>query len=419
MSRRLTMIALGSRGDVQPYVALASGLLRAGHRVRMVTFESFRPMVESQGLDFHPVAGDAHALVAMMMGGSGIGTRNPLVLMRSIMRSFGALADAYIDAFSADVLADSDAILNQLPAGLFGADVAEKLGVPHLMLSVIPLEQTAAFANPLLSSRSFGALGNRLTYSIAAQLLWAGFRPIMTRFRRRLGLSGGLPLWLRPRTDPVINGFSPLVVPPPPDWGAHIQTTGYWLLDEADWQPPAPLLDFLQAGDPPVFIGFGSMVADDPARLTRLLIEAVDSAGCRAVFGKGWANLGAEALPAHIHALDYTPYPWLLPRMAAVVHHGGSGTTGQALRAGVPSMVVAFGTDPPFCGARTAALGAGLPPLHIKSLTAEALARSLRTLLTDDGMRARAAELGASLRAERGIETAIRIIEGYVGGGGK
>jgi UDP:flavonoid glycosyltransferase YjiC (YdhE family) len=414
MPRRLTILTLGSRGDVQPYVALGAGLLRAGYDVRVVTFESFRAMVEGQGLAFHPVPGDAQALVATMMGGAGIGTRNPLLLMRAIMRSFGALADAYVGSFSSDVLADSDAILNQLPAGLFGVDLAEKLRIPHIMLSVIPLTSTQAFANPLLASRSFGGLGNRLSYAMAGHLLWAGFRPIIARFRRGLGL--GAPAWLLPDPGhPVINGFSPRVVLPPPDWGAHVHTTGYWLLDEPDWSPPSDLLDFLAAGSPPVFIGFGSMIAPDPAALTRLLLEAVRRSGCRAIIGRGWANIADSALPPGIFALDYAPYGWLFPRTAAVIHHGGSGTTGLALRSGVPSMVVAFGADQPYWGRRTAALGAGVAPLHIKSLTADALAQAIRRLTTDANLRTRASEVGAALRAEDGLAQAVPHIRAYVG----
>lgn len=414
MPRCLTIFALGSRGDVQPYVALGAGLLRAGYAVRVVTFESFRALVEGQGLAFHPVPGDAQALVATMMGGAGIGTRNPLLLMRTIMRSFGALADAYVESFSSDVLADSDAILNQLPAGLFGVDLAEKLRIPHILLSVIPLTSTQTFANPLLASRSFGGLGNRLSYTMAAHLLWAGFRPIIARFRRGLGL--GAPAWLLSDPGhPVINGFSPRVVPPPPDWGAHVHTTGYWLLDEPGWSPPSDLLDFLAAGSPPVFIGFGSMIAPDPAALTRLLLEAVRRSGCRAIIGRGWANIADSALPPGVFALDYAPYDWLFPRTAAVIHHGGSGTTGLALRGGVPSMVVAFGADQPYWGRRTAVLGAGVAPLHIKSLTADALAQAIRRLTTDEGLRTRAAEVGAGLRAEHGLAQAVSLITRYVG----
>ena len=414
MAKRLTMLALGSRGDVQPYVALGAGLQRAGYRVRVVTFESFRALVEGQALDFYPVQGDAQALVAMMMGGAGIGTRNPLRLMSTIMRSFGAIAEAYIEAFSADALADSDAILNQLPGGIFGIDLAEKLRVPHLMLSVIPLTATRAFANPLLTTRSFGGVGNRLSYALAGHLLWAGFRPISGRFRRQLGL--GAPPWVMQTPDcPVINGFSPHVVPPPTDWGAQVHTTGYWTLDEPDWQPPRDLLDFLAAGAAPVFIGFGSMIAPDPAALTRLLLDATARAGCRAIISRGWANIGTDALPPHVFALDYAPYAWLFPRMSAVVHHGGSGTTGLALRGGAPSMVVAFGTDQPYWGQRTAALGAGLAPLHIKTLTADALATAIQRLTHDASLRSRAADVSAALRREAGIAEAVRLIGESVG----
>jgi UDP:flavonoid glycosyltransferase YjiC (YdhE family) len=208
-TKKLTLIALGSRGDVQPYVALGHALLQAGFRVRMMTFESFRAMVSEQGLDFQPVAGDAQELVAIAAQQGLNGTRNPITLMRAIERSYGKLAENYLAAFSAPELHDSDAILNQLPAGLFGAELAEKLNIPHILLSVIPLEPTHAFPLSLLAVRSFGIF-NRATYAFGrATVAWM-FRQTIPRFRAMLDLPPRAPRRSQP---PIIQGFSPLVVP--------------------------------------------------------------------------------------------------------------------------------------------------------------------------------------------------------------
>jgi sterol 3beta-glucosyltransferase len=413
MPKRLSIFTLGSRGDVQPYAALGVGLQAAGYRVRIVTFESFRGLVEQQGLDFLPVLGDAHGMVEQMMRGDGITTRNPLILMRKIMQSFGAMTEAYVETFSHKALEDSDAILNQLPGGILGADVAEKLGVPHIMLSVIPLKRTRSFANPLLTTRDFGAPVNALSYTAAAQLLWANFRPIAAKLRSRLGLRKPA-YWLSETNTPLINGFSPRVVPPPRDWGTHTHTVGYWHLPDGAWQPAPALLEFLANGAPPVFIGFGSMIPPSIQTLTQTVVDTIQRVGCRAIIGAGWGNLGEAPLPPTIFRLDYAPYQWLFPRMGAIVHHGGSGTTSMALHSGVPSMVVAFGADQPYWGKRTAALGAGLPPLSIKTLQVDSLAASLERLLHDEGMGSNAAALGAELRQECGIENAINILERYL-----
>ncbi len=409
MSKTLTCLALGSRGDVQPYVALSAGLRDAGYRVRVVTFESFRTLVEGQGLLFHAVPGDAQAILQAGANADMLGTRNPLKLMRGIMRSYGAIITDYIEVFSDDVLSDSDAILNQLPGGLFGVDLAEKLNVPHISLSVIPLTPTHAWPNPLLSERSLGPL-NKASYAASAQLVWAFFRPHVRRFRERIGLTTPPPRWLRAKGKLTINGFSPLVVPPPKDWDSTVHTTGYWQLSDPPWQPDADLLAFLEAGSKPVFIGFGSMIAPDRAALTRTVIEAVERSGQRAILSGGWGDLGAQDLPPTMRRIEYVPYRWLFSHMAAVIHHGGSGTTGLALSSGVPSMVVAFGTEQLYWGGRIAALGAGLPPLFVKRLDADTLAERIRALVSDDGMRERAAALGARLRAEDGIGAAVGVI---------
>jgi sterol 3beta-glucosyltransferase len=411
--KRLTILALGSRGDVQPYVALGRGLHDAGYRVQIVTYESFRSVVTAQGLDFFPVPGDAQALTQIAAQAGLNHTRNPFTLMRAIMRSFGSILEDYIATFSAEELRDSDAILNQLPAGLFGRDLAEKLHVPHIALSVIPLMRTAAFPSVLLGTRSLGTWGNRLSYDFSANLVWFMFRSAITRFRARLGLDR--TAFLFPGFDrPLVNGFSPVVVPPPVDWGAEVYTVGYWVLDERGWEPSTELLRFLDAGAPPVFIGFGSMIALDAEAMTDTLLRAIQESGVRAVLGPGWAGIGAGKLPEPVYRLDYAPYRWLFPRMAAVVHHGGSGTTGLALASGVPSMVVSFAADQPYWGERTAALGAGLPPLSARGLDAARLADALRTLTTDPQLQQGAARLGIQLQQEDGLAAAVALIREWV-----
>lgn len=416
---RISILALGARGDVQPYVALGRALQESGHHVRVVTFENFEALVAGQSLEFSPVKGDAQALMSSVSGVQMMQVgRNPFRTMRLIMRTFGAIIDDYIEGFSAVPLMDSEAIINQLPASLFGYDLAEKLRVPHIIASVIPLERTGQFPLSLLSAKSWGTPLNYLTYRFAAQLAWQPFRRAINRFRQRLGLPSasffGHMGATRRRRDPVINGFSPLVVPPPADWGANVHTTGYWFLSEPQWQPSAELLNFLEAGKPPVFIGFGSMPLPNPEHTVRLILDALRISGQRGVISRGWVNLGSEANDPNIFYLDYAPYTWLFPRMAAIVHHGGSGTTALALTSGVPSLVVAFGMDQPYWGKRVAALEAGPEPIPFKALTSETLAGALQRAVNDPALRQGAAQIGAALHREDGLGKAVEVLSRYL-----
>jgi UDP:flavonoid glycosyltransferase YjiC (YdhE family) len=412
MRKRIVILALGSHVDVQPCVTLGAALQQRGHAVTVATFESFQGLVAGAGLRHVPVPGDAQALTAQMMSADGISSRNPLRLIRKLMDTFGKAAKAYSHAFSTPAMLEGEVILDQLPGGIFGRDLAEKTGAAYFSIAVIPLLRTTQFAAPLLAAKNLGAPLNDLSYRLSETLLWHFFRPAVAYYRGQLGLTAP-SRFFRPSRAPVLMGISPKVVPPPPDWAKTVHLTGWWRPADPDWQPPADLQAFLGAGEPPVFIGFGSMIANDPATFSQTVFEAIRLSGVRAVIGKGWGTWDDSATHDQVFQVGFTPYSWLFPRMAAVVHHGGSGTTGAALTSGVPSMVVAFGADQPFWGQRTAALGAGVPPLHIKTLTAEALAASLRRLVSDPTLKVNAATLGAQLQAERGLENAVAALEGY------
>ena len=409
---RITLIALGSRGDVQPYAALGAGLVAAGHRVRMATFESFAPLVAAHGLAFHPIHGDAQSLVA------GAGTE-----MLAMVNAFGALAEGYARDLSAPILGEADVIVNQLPAGLYGYDLAEKYGVPMVSASVIPLARTRTrqlMGFPRLPLPGY----NRATYLLGEQMAWQMFRGVINRWRhRQLGLPA-LPLFgvmqrFGSARYPILNGFSPQVVERPTDWGPHIHLTGYWQSDTGAWVPPDALLRFIEAGPPPVFIGFGSMPVKQPERMTANILAALAQTGRRAVLHAGWGGLGQATLPAHVFKIDEAPYRWLFQRMGLVIHHGGSGTTGLALTAGVPSAVVSFLFDQHFWGERIAALGVGPKPIAHTALTAGALADLIRAGVDDPALRDRAAALGRRLRDEDGIAAAVNVIEAVVNARGR
>jgi sterol 3beta-glucosyltransferase len=215
----------------------------------------------------------------------------------------------------------------------------------------------------------------------------------------------------------MLYGISEQIVPRPPDWGDHIHLTGYWFPADPDWQPPDGLRRFVEAGPPPIFIGFGSMPVRHPRRVTAVVLDAIRHTGQRAVLHAGWAGLGQADLPDTIYPITYAPYGWLFPRMAAIIHHGGSGTTAFSLRAGVPSLVTPFIYDQFYWGRRLADLGVSPPLLPFARLTAPRLAAAIDQAVTDSTMRTRAAILGNKVRAEDGLGRAVAVVQGYVQGG--
>jgi sterol 3beta-glucosyltransferase len=207
---------------------------------------------------------------------------------------------------------------------------------------------------------------------------------------------------------PVLYGLSSSVVPRPADWGSELAMTGYWFLDGAQkWTPPRALEQFLAVGPKPICVGFGSMPSADPEQATRLFARALALAGQRGVLLTGWGGLASAQLPEHVFALESAPHDWLFPRAAAVVHHGGAGTTAAALRAGVPALVVPFIADQRFWAGRVSALGAGIGPIQRRQLEPEPLGDALRALVENPAFRDGAARVAAALAREDGVARAI------------
>jgi sterol 3beta-glucosyltransferase len=202
------------------------------------------------------------------------------------------------------------------------------------------------------------------------------------------------------------------VCPKPSDWGNDIHITGYWFLDQGDdWTPPQALVNFLQAGSPPVYIGFGSMSIRKPEETTNLVLKALAQTKQRGIILSGWGGFHVDELPDSVFTLDSVPFSWLFPRLAAVVHHGGAGTTAAGLRAGVPSVVIPFFGDQPFWGQRVAELGVGPAPIPLRKLTVERLSQAIQTAVNDHTMRQRAADLGAKIQGEDGIASAVAVLQ--------
>lgn len=415
---RIAIIAPGSRGDVQPYIALGKGLKNAGNNVRFVTHQNFEALINSHGLEFWPVEGDVQNIVQNKAMQERIESGNFLLLLAQMAKEAqrGAL---HLAGSGLAACQGMELVLAGMGGLYIGLSLAEKLDLPLLQAYLVPFTPTQEFASVLVSNPPawLGGTINRISHHLTRQMMWQGFRAADKLARQKvLGLPpapfSGPYHSERTRDLPILYGFSPSVIRAPPDWDDHVHVTGYWFLDSADdWSPPAVLTDFLDSGSPPVYIGFGSMSSRKPEQTADLVIKALKQCNQRAILLSGWGGLQSTDLPDSVLMIDSVPHAWLFPRVTAVVHHGGAGTTAAGLRAGVPSVTIPFFGDQPFWGQRIAELGVGPAPIPKKKLTVERLAHAIQMAVTDQEMRQRAARLGEKIQAEDGIARAVEIIQ--------
>jgi UDP:flavonoid glycosyltransferase YjiC (YdhE family) len=415
---RISIITLGSRGDVQPYVALGTALMAAGHTVTLGTHDEFEPFIRSYGLAFAPLAGNPREIVQSERGKAWLESQaNPVRFFRGLKE----LTDDLLDQVAADTIracADADLIMAST-LGLFAAGhVAEARNIPFIPAPLQPIEPSWQVGQSMfpLAPRwlPFGSAYKRLTFTASSVLMWQLFGSRINQMRRdTLNLPQTSRHAWRPKHDQtVLYGFSRHVLPKASDWRANAHVTGYWFLDEEPgWTPPAGLLDFLDAGPKPVYVGFGSMSDRNPEAVRSLVLKALDASRQRAVILTGWGGMSAENLPDHVFAVRSIPHAWLFQRMAAVVHHGGAGTTAAGLRAGVPSLLIPFFADQHFWADRVRQLGVGPAPIPRKRLTADALAAALTQATQDSTMQSRAARLGQQIRDENGKERAAALVD--------
>lgn len=411
---RIAIIALGSRGDVQPYVALAKGLKAAGHNVRLLSHENFAELAKAHDLEFWPMYGNVQAFVESAEMRELLAKGNFLTITS---RTSHETQRAAIEWAKTGLMAcqGMDLLLAGVGGLYLGLALAEKLSIPLLPAFVFPFTPTKAFPGALFpkSIARLGGTVNWLSHQVTQQILWQGSRAGDTASRQQVLNLPAAPL-LGAKSNhhyPTLYGFSPVVIPKPSDW-QNTEVTGYWFLEAAaDWTPPSSLIDFLAAGEPPVYIGFGSMGSRNPEETAALVLQAVEQAGQRAILLSGWGGLRAATVPDWVYLVDSVPHDWLFPQMAAVVHHGGAGTTAAGLRAGVPTIIIPFFGDQGFWGQRVVDLGVGTAPIPRQQLTADRLAQAIQTAVSDPLMRHRAADLGAKIRSENGVANAVAVIQ--------
>jgi UDP:flavonoid glycosyltransferase YjiC (YdhE family) len=387
-------------------------LQRAGHAVRLIAGANFTAWIEAHGLESYPTI-DMEALMQSELGVAWTEGANGRAQLQTMKRLLNSMADRTIQ----DTIRGTEGaelLLAGFVAEPFAQAICERRRIPQITVALQPYRATRsgpASILPLLPradsvlNRWMGLLAERLTWSVAQETV--------ATLRARLDLPPHSAASYRraARAVPTLYAMSPHVTPPVDD--ANVYITGYWFLDEAG--SPSPELErFVAAGAPPVYVGFGSMASSDPTRLTQLIVEALTRVGRRAVLVRGWSGAAALDLPASIFPLDGAPHRWLFPRMAALVHHGGAGTTAAGLAAGKPTLIVPHMADQPYWGRRVHELGVGVRPLPRARLTAAALAGRLEELLANPRLSADAARLGQQIRAEDGVARAVEWIDRFI-----
>jgi sterol 3beta-glucosyltransferase len=413
----VTLMTAGSRGDVQPYIALAKALNAQGHETRLVAPDSFADLAEHHGVTLTPLESNFDALLNGEVGEVLMGSSTNMI---KAMRSIRDIMQPVVKQMTADALDathDTDAIISQAAVAMFAQTIAEKRGLPLFNSALAPLAPTRAHPSPMwLSHSSLGGFFNRLTGQFMERSMWWLLSPTIKQLREELDLdehSAGSYFDVMDRM-PTLSAFSPSFYPRPRDYGRNVHITGYWFLDDESYAPEQAVVDFLDVGDAPIYIGFGSMVNNNPSETAQIVLEALQETGQRGVLLTAWGGMQAEDVPDDVLVVDDVSHPWLFPHMSAVIHHGGAGTTGNALRAGVPQIIIPHVADQFFWGKHVAEKGLGYEPIPRKAMNVHDLVQAIRTVTYDMPMRDRAKQMGQRVRAEKGTQVAIGVLERLV-----
>ncbi len=421
MSKRIAIAAIGTMGDVQPFVALALALKRRGHSVVLSATNDFESYVTGHGVEFQTLGSDIQAFLRQSQF-DNVMSKNSLLYAPKLLRDGQkilkqACKNLWVTAQNADAI-----VFHQTTN--FAVDIAEALDIPAIMTAFQPINPTGEFPyfgyegtapEPLFNRISLDPLFNRLSYVVqAAHQTYYDFprdrmraKLLGLRSRKRSGFSKNS----RGEPIPALHAYSRVISPPPGDWPESTIVTGFWRLDDnTGWEPDATFKAFLDAGEAPIYLGFGSMPWG-AQRNSEIITKALRQWGGRAVIGKGWGGIKSEDLPDTVYSIDKAPHTKLFQHVKAVVHHGGAGTTYAGLYAGKPTFVVPQFFDQPYWGRRVYELGCGPAPVRIRKLTPTILATALEELATDTSFELAARELSEKLQLEDGTGLAADIVE--------
>lgn len=408
---KIAIHTIGTRGDIQPFLALAIGLKARGHDVLMAAPSQFRAFIGIHGIGFAHLPGEFLELMEtsearnILAGSSGFSGGFKL------LKKFKPIARRQLSAEWSAARRFKPQLIIHHPKAIGAPHIGDKLNCPTVLASPLPgFTPTSAFASPMVPFKSLGPL-NPLTHSIMSKGGEALFKRIVADWRvKELELGGSPARALLPNA--TLYAYSPSVIGRPDDWPPTVSVTGYWFLDEdIAWRPSASLQQFLDAGEPPIYVGFGSMPGLDPEAFTRTIIAALGHAGKRGVLATGGGAIRDIGPSSSVHYMEGAPHDRLFPLVSACMHHGGAGTTAAALRAGKPQIICPFFGDQPFWGRQMAELGVAPLPIKRRRLSTSQLAFSMLKVTGDGSMQQRAMRLADKVRSEDGVEQAIRFLE--------
>ncbi|MEM7334137.1 MAG: glycosyltransferase [Chloroflexota bacterium] len=414
------MIANGTRGDVQPAIALGKALKAARFQVEILASKNFAEWIESHGLTAVPSSLNIPEIMASEGGKQWVEEgHKPLVQMRVMKK----LLDKFGHAFAQEAwraCEGADAIISSFTSDVYALTIAEKLNVPIFSVALQPpliaTKNGRSLPNAPLPNRN-SIINHWFSKLIIEPFPWRIYGEITNDLRKQLGLP--------PQTNaqnivarqqmPVLMAYSSHVVPRPYEFPSNYHDTGFWFLEDTpNWEPPFKLLEFLDNGPPPIYVGFGSMTNRDPGFTTQLIVEAIERLGRRAIIISGWSEVGKVPLPNSMLTLPNAPHNWLFPQLAAVVHHGGAGTTAAGLRAGVPSIIIPHMVDQPFWAQRVHAIGAGPKPIAKQKLTAVSLAEAITEATSNSNIHNSAIAISQRIKAENGLAKAVAVIKAKI-----
>jgi sterol 3beta-glucosyltransferase len=409
---KVTILTYGSRGDIQPFLPLSLKLLEEGHSVKLAAPFRFKGLIEEQKIDFVPLAGDPQDL-SRRLNNAG---HNFVKLLQELMNHAIEIgADVWRQ--TEEACQDADVIIHTFTHAVGAHTLAREKNIPDIHIQTFPMFAPTGDYPNITMPYGMPPVLNRFTHQFSAKLTWWTSRIGFERIRRSAKLPGRKLYWpfdndpFRPRT-PILCAWSPGVLPGSNDWPSRVHVTGYYFFPlETSYQPPAELLSFLQKGEPPVCITFGSMVNRDQERINHIVCESLKQIRQRGIVLSGWS--GVKESPSNdVLYLEAAPNDWLLPRCKIVIHHGGAGTTAAGLRAGIPNIIIPFMGDQPFWAERVHAIGAGPRPILVKSLSVKNLTRAI-TGVKQESIQKQAHLIGQQIRSEDGTSAAVRWIEKY------
>ncbi|MBL3648275.1 glycosyltransferase [Bacillus sp. RHFS10] len=411
---KINLLTIGTRGDVQPFIALGKELSRRGHHVTICTEDAFKDLAEKNRLSFSAIRAD-YADLTQSEEGKNMLKGNPISIVRQLKTVIYPMMEQMLDDIWT-VAQDADAIIYH-PKVFGGYDLAEALHIPAFIAHPVPvIAPTRHFTNPVLPFVMRSGTLNRASFKIN-RLLTASFFSLVNKWRQEtLGLSGKRSVFkddsvLNGKHIPVLYGCSPSIIPFDQQWEGRVSMKGFWFVDEDAWTPPPELLHFLEAGPPPFTVSFSSMPLRNPDHILNMLQQAFKETGQRAILLTGSSGINRTTDSPHIFTAGSMPHSWIFPQSRAVIHHGGAGTTAAALKAGKPMIICPFSGDQPFWARKMRDIGVAAAPLKEKKMSVEAFVSRIHELVSNHTYSQRASEAAALIKKEDGVRHTTDFIE--------